>query len=153
MTEPLHRLIRYDIWANRETLGSLQQTVPPPRSLRWLGHIIGAEYLWLARMEGKPATLPVWPDLSLEDCGRHLRELSDKLLESVAERSPERLTEEVAYTNSKGEPWASTVEDILTHIAIHSAYHRGQIAADVRAAGHIPAYTDYIHAVRQGFIG
>jgi uncharacterized damage-inducible protein DinB len=58
----------------------------------------------------------------------------------------------VRYTNSKGEPWTSTVEDILTHLVIHSAYHRGQIASDLRNAGQKPAYTDYIHAVRQGLI-
>ena len=39
-----------------------------------------------------------------------------------------------------------------THVVIHSAYHRGQIASDVRASGGVPAYTDYIHAVRQGLI-
>ena len=53
------------------------------------------------------------------------------------------------YTNSRGEAWTSTVEEILTHVVIHSAYHRGQIASDVRASGGVPAYTDYIHAVRQ----
>ena len=31
------------------------------------------------------------------------------------------------------------------HVIMHSAYHRGQIAADVRAAGLTPAYTDFIH--------
>jgi uncharacterized damage-inducible protein DinB len=35
---------------------------------------------------------------------------------------------------------------------MHSAYHRGQIASLMRAGGGIPAYTDFIHAVRQGLI-
>jgi len=35
---------------------------------------------------------------------------------------------------------------------MHSTYHRGQIASAVREAGGAPAYTDYIHAVRQGLI-
>jgi uncharacterized damage-inducible protein DinB len=35
---------------------------------------------------------------------------------------------------------------------MHSAYHRGQVALEMRAAGHQPAYTDFIHAVRQGFL-
>ncbi len=30
--------------------------------------------------------------------------------------------------------------------------HRGQVASDVRASGGVPAYTDYIHALRQGLI-
>jgi uncharacterized damage-inducible protein DinB len=37
-------------------------------------------------------------------------------------------------------------------VLFHSAYHRGQIASQMRAAGFTPAYTDFIHAVREGFI-
>jgi uncharacterized damage-inducible protein DinB len=37
-------------------------------------------------------------------------------------------------------------------VIMHSAYHRGQIASDMRAAGFTPAYTDFIHAIRQGFV-
>ena len=40
------------------------------------------------------------------------------------------------------------MEDVLLHVVMHSVYHRGQIATEVRAAGHTPAYTDYIQAVR-----
>lgn len=152
MTEHLGRLIRYDIWANRETLRAMPEAASPPKSLSWLGHIIGADYLWLARLGREPAALPVWPALSLEDCAERLDQLSPQLLMVSEQLTPERLDENVAYTNSKGEPWTSTVEEILTHLVIHSAYHRGQIAADLRAAGHAPAYTDYIHAVRQGLI-
>ena len=44
------------------------------------------------------------------------------------------------------------MEDILTHVVLHSAYHRGQIASQMRAGGAPPAYTDFIHAARQGLI-
>jgi uncharacterized damage-inducible protein DinB len=152
VTKHFGRLIRYDVGANRETFRAIPEQATPPKSLRWLAHIIGAEYLWLARMERAPASLPVWPDLSLGDCDERLNELSEQLLAVSARMTPARLAEKVAYTNSKGEPWTSTVEEILTHVVIHSAYHRGQIAADLRAAGQVPAYTDYIHAVRQGRI-
>jgi len=149
----LDRLLRYDLWANRETLRALRQRdTPPTRSLRWIGHIIGAEFLWLARMNGSVSDLPVWPTLSLEECEARLSQLSGELGEfDIDRRGP--LDRPVRYTNSKGEPWTSTVEDILTHLVIHSAYHRGQIASDLRNAGQEPAYTDYIHAVRQGLIG
>jgi uncharacterized damage-inducible protein DinB len=147
----LKRLLDYDVWANWETLSSLRQGTAPARSLRWMGHIIGAEFLWFARMQGRPSEVPVWPDLTLEQCEARIRELSRSLGEALIGGSPE-LARAVAYTNSKGEPWTSTVEEILTHVVIHSAYHRGQIASDLRAAGQEPAYTDYIHAVRQGLI-
>jgi uncharacterized damage-inducible protein DinB len=152
MMEHLRRLIRYDGWANRETLGSFRQGTVPPRSLRWLAHIVGAEYLWLARLQrGKPA-LPVWPELTVDDCADHLSTLYGNWREYLDGTTPARLAEEIAYTNSKGEAWTSTVEDILIHVTIHSAYHRGQIASDLRSAGLEPAYTDYIHAARQGLI-
>jgi uncharacterized damage-inducible protein DinB len=144
------RLLRYDVWANRETLRSLMQSAPP-RSLEWLGHIVGAEYLWMARLRRRHETLPVWPVLDVKACGERLDELS-RLWPEYLEDAPDSLTEAVPYTNSKGEAWTNTVEEILTHVVIHSAYHRGQIASDVRANGGVPAPTDYIHAVRHRLI-
>jgi uncharacterized damage-inducible protein DinB len=146
----LVRLLRYDAWANRETLRSLKQGAPP-RSLMWMAHIVGAEYLWMARLRREDAPLPVWPELDLEACGERLDQLS-KLWPEYLKEAQDSLTEKVQYTNSRGEAWTDTVEDILTHVVIHSAYHRGQIASDVRANGGVPAYTDYIHVVRQGLI-
>jgi uncharacterized damage-inducible protein DinB len=146
----LRGLLRYDVWANRETLRALKRSAPP-RSLRWLAHIVGAEYLWMARLRRHQEILPVWPELGVEACGERLDELS-RLWPEYLDDTHESLTEKVPYMNSKGEAWTNTVEEILTHVVIHSAYHRGQIAADVRASGGVPAYTDYIHAVRQGLI-
>ena len=62
------------------------------------------------------------------------------------------LDDKVEYRNSKGESWSSSVEDILAHVLLHSAYHRGQIALQMRSSGIAPAYTDFIHAVRQGLV-
>jgi uncharacterized damage-inducible protein DinB len=70
-------------------------------------------------------------------------------LESVDD---EDLEDGVAYRNTKGEFWTSTAGDILTHLVLHSSYHRGQIAAAIREAGGDPAYTDFIHAVRTGLV-
>jgi uncharacterized damage-inducible protein DinB len=135
------------VWANRETLHSLEKSAPP-KSLKWLAHIIGAEYLWLARLRRRQEALPVWPELDLGACGDRLDELS-RLWPQYLDEAPDAFTQTIPYTNSKGEAWTNTVEEILIHIVIHSAYHRGQIASDVRANGGVPAYTDYIHAVRQ----
>ena len=150
MMQHLGRLLRYDVWANRETLRSLKQGAPP-RSLSWMAHIVGAECLWMARLRQHEQTLPVWPELDVEACSQRLDELS-QLWPEYVDGTRDSLEEEVSYTNSKGEAWTSTVEEILTHVVVHSAYHRGQIASDVRAGGGVPAYTDYIHAVRQGLI-
>ena len=96
--------------------------------------------------------MAVWPELTLEECRTHVGELGKAWRAYLEGLYPRRLSEAVTYVNSKGEPWTNTAEDILTHVVMHSVYHRGQIAADVRASGHEPAYTDFIHAVRQGFV-
>ena len=66
--------------------------------------------------------------------------------------SPDDFEEGIGYRNSLGEYWTSTVGDILTHVVMHGAYHRAQVAAVIRESGGEPAYTDFIHAARQGLL-
>ena len=115
-----------------------------------MSHILAAERLWLERLEQKPQSLPVWPQLDLEDCEAQASELG-RLWAKYLEQADD-LSETVSYKNSKGELWKSTILEVLTHVVTHSAYHRGQIASHMRASGETPAYTDFIHAVRQGFV-
>ena len=151
--EHLRRLFAYDDWANRETLRVLRTAEPPPaRSQKLLAHIIGAEELWLGRLLADKKPVEVWPALTSEQCAARMAELAQRWRGYLENRTAEKLSERVAYINSKGEPWESAVEDVLLHVAMHSAYHRGQIATDLRASGHTPAYTDFIHCVRQGFV-
>ena len=149
----LRRLFSYDEWANREVLGVLSGNHPDVASSRkLLAHIIAAEWVWLDRLEGRPQSTPVWPDLTLEECRQHTARLP-RLWEAYLDRlSPAQLSSTIAYKNTKGEVWTSAIEDVLLHVTTHSAYHRGQIAANLRAAGLQPAYTDYIHGVRQGLV-
>jgi uncharacterized damage-inducible protein DinB len=153
LIEHLRHQFAYDTWANREVLATLSAgTRPTAKPLQLLAHILSAEHLWLERIRKQPQSLPVWPDFTVDQCEVQIAELDLLWREFVGQLSPEGLSEKVTYKNSKGEPWTSTVEDILTHLVLHSAYHRGQIASQVRAGGEQPAYTDFIHAVRQGLI-
>ena len=146
------QLASYDGWANQETVRVLRDTGnPPAKSVRWLGHVLAAEHLWIARLLHRTSPLPVWPDLSLDQCATE----SDSLLEAWSRylRPDLELGATVDYENSKKEFWTSSVADILTHVFMHSAYHRGQIAADLRQSGYTPVCTDFIHGVRQGLVG
>lgn len=153
LLEHLRRQFAYDAWANREVLAGLRANAhPAPRPLQLLAHIFSADRLWLERIRKQPQSLPVWPDFTFEQCATQLDDLVQSWREFFAQLSNAGLAEKVSYKNSKGEPWANTVEDVLTHVLLHSAYHRGQIASQVRAGGEQPVYTDFIHAVRQGLI-
>ena len=61
---------------------------------------------------------------------------------------PAALPRMIRYTNSTGQEFHTTVEDILLHVCMHGCYHRGQIAARLRAVGAEPLPTDYIAFVR-----
>jgi uncharacterized damage-inducible protein DinB len=153
LLEHLRRQFAYDAWANREVLAGLRVSArPATRPLELLAHILAAERLWLERIEKHPQSLPVWPDFTVDQCEAQIADLGRLWSIFLIQLSPAGLSEKVTYKNSKGEPWTSSVEDILTHVLLHSAYHRGQIASQVRASGEQPAYTDFIHAVRQGFV-
>lgn len=147
----LRRQFAYDLWANREVLSALR-TSRDARSLQLLAHILSAEQLWLERLKQQPQTLPVWPELDLDECERQADALGYSWSEYLDAMPPSHLSQMISYKNSMGEPWTSTVQDVLTHVVMHSAYHRGQIASHLRAGGEAPAYTDFIHAVRQGLI-
>jgi uncharacterized damage-inducible protein DinB len=146
------RLLEHDGWANLAALAALREGPAPDRAIAWLAHIIGAERLWIARLRQEPAAMPVWPELDLETCAKELAELQGEWMRCLEVLEEDGLDDGVAYRNSRGEFWTSTVGDILIHAVLHAAYHRGQIAAAIRQAGGTPPYTDYIHAVRSGLI-
>lgn len=146
------QLFAYEAWANQQAVRSLLEARgPSPKAVRTMAHIIGASWLWHSRLLKQPGTMPVWPELRIDALHSELDKLHlawDKDLNALATR----LDEQIEYVNSKSEKWVSKVEDILTHLIMHSAYHRGQIAMLLRMGNNEPAYTDYIHAVRQKLI-
>lgn len=147
------RMFAHDGWANRECLSSLRKAAgASPATLARMAHILSAERLWLERLRGEPQSMAVWPTATLEECAALADEMSAQWGKYLQELAAPAFAENVEYRNSKGEPWSSRVEDILTHVLMHSVYHRGQIALEMRAAGAEPAYTDFIHAVRQGLV-
>jgi uncharacterized damage-inducible protein DinB len=153
MIEQIGRLFAYDDWANREVLASLEGAgAPPARSLTLLAHIVSAERLWLERLLEQKQTWPVWPQFTLVQCRREVEQLPGLWKNYLASLGETGLSAFLTYKNTQGEIFTSHKQDILMHVVMHSAYHRGQIAADMRAAGFTPAYTDFIHGVRQGLV-
>lgn len=150
MDTSLQRLYDHLRWADERVQASLTDAVnPPPQTLDLFAHVVAAEHVWLSRMRGKKPEVAVWPKLSLAQClelgTRNANEFS-ALVESLDEVA---LDGAVTYRNTAGLQFTSSLRDILLHVALHGAYHRGQIAAALRAGGDTPASTDYIAFVRR----
>jgi len=151
------RMFAYDYWANRECFAAIRAAGSVSAdTVGRMAHILSAQKLWLERIQKHSQSMPVWPSSTIEDCVALADEMwsawRNYLTQLQAQLPPGSLDDKVEYRNSKGEPWSSRAEDVLTHVLFHSAYHRGQIALQMRASGMTPAYTDFIHAVRQGFV-
>ena len=149
MTDLLDRLYEHNWWAHDAIVAELRRAAPDAETLRLLAHVVAAEHLWLSRIDGVKPRVAVWPALSLEEIVTLEAENRASFRDLLA-RPDDARRRRVAYRNSAGNGFENDVESILTHVAMHGHYHRGQIARSMRAAGREPVYTDYIGFVRKG---
>jgi len=153
IADHIRRQFAYDAWANQEVLKAIRTSLSDlERPLELMSHILSAERLWMERLKQLPQSLPVWPKFNLSRCELEAHDLQRLWSEYLNLITAGDLAQTVSYKNSKGERWTSPIVDVLTHVVLHSSYHRGQIASYMRDKGLTPAYTDFIHAVRQGFV-
>jgi uncharacterized damage-inducible protein DinB len=150
MSAHIRRLYDHMVWADARALSALRAMhAPPLDALRLYAHLLAAEHVWLARIEAREPELTVWPALALDECATLAARNSAAYAVLVETLSSEELRRVVRYRNSKGDEFANTVEDIVLHVAMHGAYHRGQVARIVRSEGGAPLPTDYIFFIRE----
>lgn len=153
LADYLRREFSYDEWANQETLKAIEAAGgKDARSLQLMAHIFAAERVWLERLRQQPQSVAVWPDFDLQQCREQAADLGQRWHQYLELLTAGDVAQTISYKNSKGEAYTSAIMDVLSHVIMHSAYHRGQIASHMRESGQAPAYTDFIHGVRQGFV-
>ena len=147
--EHLRQLFSYNDWANRRLVVAIK-TAASERSRRILAHLLITEREYYERLYGKDSTgFDFWPELSIEELGglaRENAEMYDKLLRRFEE---EGLDLSAKYRNSVGVPYENTFRELLTHVLMHSATHRGNIIVKLRDEGIVPPETDYIIFLRE----
>jgi uncharacterized damage-inducible protein DinB len=121
------------------------------RAVNTLAHIIAARHIWLYRLGAIPH-----PPENLFDENAELAKLPDALrgiedhwVAYLGRLTDADLARVFDYKTYEGQPFRNPVEDVLTQMFTHSAYHRGQIAMLVRQAGGEPAKTDFIYWARR----
>lgn len=156
MTGHFRTMQKYEAWANKATLDSME-SVPAAargstqftRALQVMAHNQLARSVWLARLEGRSEKVADWfPAWAIEQTRARAAEL-DQAWNALLERTAEAdLARRVEYTSSEGLAYRSSVHEILTHVYNHSTYHRGQVARLVTEAGGRRASTDFIAMTR-----
>lgn len=151
MIEIIRKLFAYDEWAITRILESLESmSSRNQKALRPLAHLLIAEKVWFLRLQGQDTSeINLSPELSLAECESLANESHRKYADFLGSLNKDDLHSSVIYKNSKGTEFSTPVVDILTHVALHGTYHRGQIAAAVRGEEVTPVNTDFITFVRE----
>jgi uncharacterized damage-inducible protein DinB len=154
--EDVRRLFAYTEWANALILEAihsltndrytedLRSSFPSIRDT--LAHLVAVEWVWLQRWKGEsPRAVPEWAiDASAKSLEAKLHEIEGERRAFIDGLSEADLQRPVAYTNFKGERWEYPLGELLTHLANHSTYHRGQLTTMLRQVGAKPASTDLL---------
>jgi len=158
--EDARTLFAYDSWANRRLLEACAALSPEQftkdlgssfRSVRdTLAHIMGAEFLWLERFQGRTATLPS-PEGFADIAALRTRwaQVESDLAAYIGKLTAADLERSFDYRDMKGNPHTSVLWQTLQHLANHSTYHRGQATTLLRQLGAKPIGTDLIGFYRE----
>jgi len=149
-------LFRYNAWANERMAASLIRLAPEaltqdlggsfPTARDTFAHLISAEWIWLQRWRGvNPAEAPGWVASSdLTQLLRQLQEVEAERSVFLAGLSEADLESLCSFTLLSGKPASQRLRDLLIHVANHSTYHRGQLAAMLRRLGSPALSTDFL---------
>jgi uncharacterized damage-inducible protein DinB len=156
----LRQHIEYSIWANLRLLEATAALSPDELTRDFgtadrsvvgtLAHIVGAERIWLARIQQRPAPQSVSDhDRNLETLRTEWVALQQHWRDWAASLSEDETDRELEYSDTRGRPWRNRLSDIVLHVVNHSAHHRGQVSGFLRALGRVPPPLDLILFVRE----
>jgi uncharacterized damage-inducible protein DinB len=146
----------YHRWANLRLIECMDRLDPDllnrkimssfPSIRETLVHILWAEELWLERWQSRSFV----SSLRLEDfpntkaIGSAFEAVHSRQLQFLLGLKSEALDRKVSYVNFRGEKWEYSLHQMIQHLVLHSAYHRGQVATMLRQLEIAPPCTDYL---------
>lgn len=147
MKQFLSNLLRYNIWADKailETIESNQDRVNS-RIVVLVSHLLNAQIFWYSRVLKKEIKIKVW---DVYEIGQ-LREIMNENVDHISFILKNfKLDDMVEYKNATGKEFQNSILDILFHVFNHGNYHRGQINAELRELDIDPPAIDYIFYCR-----
>jgi uncharacterized damage-inducible protein DinB len=152
----IREMYNYNHWANQRVLSSVTPLTDEMFTRNMgnsfgsvrdtLAHILGAEWIWLERWLGRsPKALLNASDFpTLPALQQHWATVRDDQNQYIQTLVPDRLQNEVSYTNTRGEHYSYALWRQMVHVVNHSSYHRGQITTLLRQIGAEPVSTDLL---------
>jgi uncharacterized damage-inducible protein DinB len=153
--DEIRQLYDFNRWANGRILEAAAALAPEPfdrdlgssfPSVRaTLAHVLGAEWIWLARWNGtSPTAPPAWALGDVASLRARWAEVEAGQAVLLASLDDDRLDQAIDYRSLAGEPYRSRLWQMLRHVVNHSTYHRGQVTTMLRQLGAAAPATDLI---------
>ena len=154
--EFIHTLYDYNAWANRQILDTAARLTPD--QLRAGGsasfesihdtlvHTMSAQWVWLSRWQGNSPTAMLDPAdfAGVAAIDAHWDQIEQETQRFIGALDDAALGREVHYTNTKGQPFAYPLWQLMLHQVNHATQHRSEVAAILTQFGHSPGWLDLI---------
>jgi uncharacterized damage-inducible protein DinB len=147
----------YNEWANRRLLkvaaglGDDNVVYSPGASLasvvKTMAHVAAAQINWLERWQGgvnRVSTVELASAMGLDDVRAAFDRSHDGLRKYIASLTDADLDYTLTYQDSRGASNERPLWQLITHVANHGTYHRGEAAAELTALGHSPGDLDFV---------
>ncbi len=132
-------------WANQKVIDILGKNGEAlDEAIKMMGHVVSAEHIWLSRMRGQDPVLVPWTRLTLPECREYTAAHRVGYLDIIRHLNEERFRESISFLLTNGKAMSSTRGDILCHVPIHGAHHRGQILRLISQNDIKPPAIDYV---------
>ena len=122
------QLFAFDRWSNDRMIVALNQVDEPSDELRAIAwHIFAAIENWSSRIDGSQPRVDLeWGPRSVEEitalsgsAHAHITDILDRINETA-------LRARFESQNTEGKRFYQRVDEVLLHLALHGAEHRGQ---------------------------
>lgn len=126
--EAARQLLAYDRWSNERLLEALAQVREPSEELLAIAaHIFAAIERWACRIDGStPPPDLGWGPLPVEAIRVRAAGAQDHLAAILEGLSEDGLHAPFESRNASGRVFEQRVDEVLLHVALHGAEHRGQ---------------------------
>ncbi len=145
------RLFEYDHWANQfvmETMATIENL--PAKPLDRMSHLIICQQLWLSRLTDEfERPSDIFPRWSLPESNSNAQVIFARMKRLIGEHTDDLLRQPFEYQAMNGNHFESLRMDILTQLALHGSYHRGQIAVELNPLLDKPLTTDFIYQTQR----
>jgi len=154
--ESIRSLYGYDRWANRRLL-EIVERLPPERTRERFGasfdsihgtlaHVLGAQITWLSRWRGVSPTKVLGAEDFADLAALRARwdAYDADIAAFLADLTPEKLAKPLGYVNTRGQPFAYPLWQMMLHVANHGTHHRSELADMLTRLGNPPPPLDLL---------